>query len=98
MGIDSKFSSDFKEIAELKKKKSLEVWQSLGKTFYGPTKSEKIYKTYTRSIYAQKDIKIGDKFTNKNIKIIRPGYGLHPKFFKILLRKRSKKTLNLEAQ
>lgn len=92
MGIDSKFSSDFKEIAELKKK-SLEVWQSLGKTFYGPTKSEKIYKTYTRSIYAQKDIKIGDKFTNKNIKIIRPGYGLHPKFFKILLRKRSKKNI-----
>ena len=54
---------------------------------------KKFYKTYTRSIYAQKDIKIGDKFTNKNIKIIRPGYGLHPKFFKILLRKRSKKNI-----
>ena len=92
LGIDSKFSSDFKEICELKKK-SLEVWESLGKTFYGPTKSEKVYKIYTRSIYAQKNIKIGDKFTNKNVKVIRPGFGLHPKFLKILLKKRSKKNI-----
>ena len=40
------------------------------------------------------DIKNGEKFTKKNIKIIRPGYGIHPIFFEKLLNKKSPSDIN----
>lgn len=51
--------------------------------------SKKNYNT-RRSIYVSRKIKKGEQITNKNIKIIRPGYGLHPKFYRHILNKRSK--------
>ena len=49
---------------------SKRAWQSLGKIFYGSTKSEENLK-FRKSIYAY-DINKNDKFTRENIKIIRP--------------------------
>ena len=46
-----------------------------------------------RSIYISNDIKRGQKFNENNIKIVRPGFGLHPKFLKKVLGKKSKKNL-----
>ena len=46
-------------------------------------------KIYRRSIFASSDIKKGEKFTKKNIKVIRPGHGLHPKYFNIIINKKS---------
>ena len=48
-----------------------------------------------RSIYVSSDIKIGDKISDKNIKIVRPNYGLHPKYYNYLLNKKSKVNLKI---
>ena len=49
---------------------------------------------FRRSIYIVKNVKKGEKLNNKNIKIIRPGNGLHPKYFKKLIGKKFKKTIS----
>ncbi len=67
------------------------VWQSLGKTNYGATNNEKAYLKFKRSIYVTKNLKKGDIFTKKNIKVIRPNKGLRPKFYENLLGKKSSK-------
>ena len=46
-----------------------------------------------RSIYVSADIKKDEKFTSKNIKVVRPGLSLHPKYFSYLLKKKTKKNL-----
>ena len=87
VGIDSAFSSDIDEFKSLVNECN-NAWESLGKINYGPTREEHNSKKKRRSIYISKNIKIGECFTKKNIKIIRPGYGLEPKFyFKILGKK-----------
>lgn len=69
------------------------AWLSLGKKYLGPTKNEKNTLKFRRSIYVIKNSKKGDTLSNKNIKIIRPSYGLHPKFFSRLIGKKFKKTV-----
>jgi len=48
-----------------------------------------------RSIYISKNIKKGEIFTKENIKVIRPNYGLHPKYFNFILNRVSKKNLTI---
>jgi len=89
VGVDGMFSSEINEMQMLRKECDLS-WKALGKVFYGPTKNEIIFKKSRRSIYISKDIKKGEKFTKKNIKVIRPSYGMHPKYFEKILGKKSK--------
>ena len=91
-GLDSKFSLTPKEFKDLVENLKL-VSQSIGKISYGPTKSEKTAMKYRRSLYAIKDIKIGDKFTRSNIKSIRPANGLDPQYIEDLLTKVSKRNI-----
>jgi len=81
-GPDSEFSL---EPIELKKlcKDTKAAWISLGKADYSLKKSEKI--TNRRSLYVVKDIEKGEEFTSENIRSIRPGYGLAPKYYESLL-------------
>ena len=89
-GVDSKFSLEPNELASLVKESYI-AWKSLGNVFYGPTKNEKQSLKFRRSIYVVKDIKKGQVLTKENIKVIRPGFGLHPKnYFKVLGKKISK--------
>ena len=67
---------------------------SLGKDYLGSSKNEKKSLIFRRSIYIVKNVKKGEKLNNKNIKIIRPGNGLHPKYFKKLIGKKFKKTIS----
>jgi sialic acid synthase SpsE len=83
-GVDSEFSMEPHEM-KLLVKESLKAWQALGKVFYGPTETEKRLMIYRRSIYAVKEIKEGEFFTAENIRIIRPGDGLEPKYYESLL-------------
>ena len=90
--IDSKFSMEPREFKELVKEGN-NAWLSLGGVKIGATNSERDSVKYRRSIYAIKDIKKGDNFSNENIAVIRPAKGLHPRYFKELLGKKSKKNI-----
>ena len=52
---------------------------------YSLTASEQASTVFRRSIYASTDIKSGDEFTESNVRVIRPGYGLKPKYYEQLI-------------
>ena len=83
-GVDSSFSIEPKEMKILVDE-SVKAWQSLGKISYGPTESEKSGIEFRSSIYIVKDVNAGEKLTKQNLRIIRPGRGLTPKFYEKLL-------------
>tara|TARA_B110000438_G_C15725855_1_gene611962 strand:+ start:59 stop:1075 length:1017 start_codon:yes stop_codon:yes gene_type:complete len=91
-GLDIKFSLKGSEIKRFKDDISL-TYKLLGKKSFFRNKSEDKSKNLRRSIFAIKDIKKGEKFTSQNIKRVRPGYGLAPKFYEILLKKKSLKNI-----
>ncbi len=82
---DKDFSLTPKEFKEMVKA-IRDTEKMLGEVNYNPKKG----KQFARSLYVVQDIKKGEVFTNKNIKSIRPGYGLHPKYLKDILGKKAK--------
>lgn len=93
-GVDAAFSLEPKELESLVIE-SERAWQSVGRIQYGPTKEEKASLRYRRSLYVAKDMKAGDVFTKENLRIIRPGYGLEPKYYDLLLGKQVKKDVKI---
>ena len=91
-GLDIKFSLKGKKIKEFKENIN-DVYSAMGKKKFYRNPSENKSKIFRRSIFVVKDIKRGEKLTKKNIRRIRPGYGLEPKFFDKVLGKKSKKNL-----
>jgi len=91
-GPDSAFSLEPEELKELVKSVR-EVEKSLGKVQYGSGKRESENIVFRRSLFAVKDIKAGEKITKENIKCIRPGYGLLPKYLPKILGKKAKKDI-----
>jgi sialic acid synthase SpsE len=87
---DSDFSSEPLEFAEMVKAVQ-EAAKARGQVFYGPTEREKSNVIFRRSIFSVKDIQAGEPFTSENIRIIRPGYGIKPKYYSRLIGKSSKK-------
>ena len=69
-------------------------WLSLGKINYELTENEKGNLKFRRSLYVVSDLKKGDKFTEDNIKCIRPGYGLSPNLFEYCIGKKAKKNIS----
>ncbi len=61
------------------------AWPALGKVSYGDTEKEKDSMKFRRSMYITEDMRAGDIFTRENIRSIRLGYGLHPKYYSIIL-------------
>ncbi|MBM7572157.1 pseudaminic acid synthase [Aquibacillus albus] len=88
-GVDSAFSMEPSEMTSLVAE-TKRAWQALGKVSYGPTDKEKSSLKFRRSIYVSKDIKSGDIFTKENLRIVRPGYGLSPKYYEQILGKQAK--------
>jgi N-acetylneuraminate synthase len=90
-GVDSAFSLEPNELKSLVVETN-RAWQSLGSVVYGSTtEGEEKSKMHRRSIYIAKDIAAGDIFTKENLRIIRPGMGLHPKYYELFLGKISRK-------
>ncbi len=87
-GLDYEFSLKGKEILEFRKAIN-DSAKILGKTYFFRTNKEKINLKFRRSIYSINSIKKGEKFTSKNIKKIRPGFGLEPKYYEKLIGKKS---------
>ncbi|OPX90131.1 MAG: Pseudaminic acid synthase [Pelotomaculum sp. PtaB.Bin013] len=88
-GVDCAFSMEPEEMRALVIE-SERAWQSLGGVSYGPSENEKASLKFRRSLYVAKDMKAGEIFTKDNLRVIRPGYGLSPKYYDLLLGKRVK--------
>jgi len=86
-GVDSAFSLEPEEMKQLVIETE-RAWQSLGQVTYGPTEAEKSSLKFRRSLYISQDMKAGDELTPKNLRIVRPGMGLQPKFYETLLGRR----------
>ena len=69
------------------------AWQALGGIQYGPTDAEKPSMRFRRSLYIAQNMKAGDVLTAENLRIIRPGYGLAPKYYEVLLGQRVNRDL-----
>jgi len=83
-GVDSAFSLEPEEL-KLLVIETERAWQSLGHVIYGTVGDEEKSKIFKRSLYVSEDIAAGDIFTKQNLKIVRPGMGLHPKYYEQLL-------------
>ncbi len=91
-GVDSAFSMEPEEMKALVIETE-RAWKSLGKVTYGPTEKEKSSLKFRRSIYVSKDIKAGEPFTKDNIRVVRPGYGMAPKYYEQVLQMVAKKNM-----
>ena len=92
-GVDASFSMEPLEFASLVSETE-RAFLGLGEIQYGIQEAERKSLTFKRSIYIIEDIKAGDILTEKNIRIIRPGRGLSPRYFDLMLGKRVNKDVN----
>lgn len=88
-GPDDSFSLEPKELKQLVDDTKT-AWQSLGKVNYQRTKAEKGNVKFRRSLYIVKDIKAGETLTAEHVRSIRPGFGLSPKHYDLVLGRRAK--------
>lgn len=89
-GVDSIFSMEPAEMAQLVIE-TKSAWQALGQVSYGPLEAEKKSIQFRRSLYVVRDIKAGDLLTDENVRAIRPGLGLAPKYLEHVLGRRVSK-------
>lgn len=83
-GPDASFSmneNEFKEMVKAVREAEL----AIGKLDYNLTPKQLKGKDFSRSLYVVEDIKVGELFTKNNVKSIRPGFGLHPKYYNTIL-------------
>jgi len=83
-GPDDSFSLEEEELSDLCAGAKT-AWETLGKVDYGVKSSEQENIKFRRSIYFVRDLSAGDVITSTDIKSIRPGYGLLPKYMERLI-------------
>ena len=91
-GPDASFSLDegeFKEMVDLVRLAE----KALGQVSFELTDKQKQGRSFSRSLYISKDIRKGEYFTEENVRSVRPGFGLHPKFYDEILGERAKTNL-----
>jgi len=91
-GPDAAFSlepEEFRKMVEAIR----EVEQALGKIDYSLTEKMRSSREFSRSLFVIEDVQEGEVFTTQNVKSIRPGYGLPPKYEKQILGKRAKRAI-----
>ena len=85
-GPDAQFSLEPNEFASLVLEGN-KAWESLGKSEWSMAESELESRRLRRSLYIAEDVKKGDQVNNINVRAVRPGYGISPKFLPELLGK-----------
>jgi pseudaminic acid synthase len=86
-GPDSHFSLEPAEMKALVQE-CRSAWQALGVVQYGPQNAEKGFMRGRRSLYIAQDMQAGEILTSQNLRSIRPGFGLPPKYYEALLGRR----------
>ena len=92
-GPDSSFSLDESEFTQMVNA-IRNAENAIGSIDYNLTEKQINGKNFSRSLYVVNNIKIGEIFTENNVKSIRPGFGLHPKFYNQILGKVSNSNLS----
>lgn len=87
-GPDGMFSMEPEEFSDMVRD-IRNVEQALGKVTYELTDKQKKGKEHSRSLYVVNDIKKGELFTEENVRSIRPGYGLHTKYYEDIIGKKA---------
>ncbi|WP_434064763.1 pseudaminic acid synthase [Anaerosinus gibii] len=85
-GVDSVFSLEPTEMKMLVEEAN-RAYEALGEIHYGISEQEKKSLQFRRSLYIVEDMKAGDVITEKNMRSIRPGVGLSPKYYDVLIGK-----------
>lgn len=83
-GPDDSFSLEPQELKQLCDSAKV-AWSARGKVNYKSTESEKGNVQFRRSLYIVQDVAKGEKFTHENVRSIRPGYGIKPKYLKDII-------------
>lgn len=83
-GPDCSFSMEEKDFAQMVKDVRM-AELSLGKTTYELTEKMRGSRSASRSLYVAEDMKAGEVITERNVRSVRPGFGLHPKYLKDIL-------------
>jgi pseudaminic acid synthase len=84
-GVDSAFSMEPEEMAALVRETE-RAWQALGRVTYGAASAqEEKSKQYRRSLYITRDLRAGEVLDAGSLRAIRPGLGLAPKFYELLI-------------
>lgn len=91
-GPDASFSLDEKEFTDMVTSVR-NAEKALGKESYELTDKQKKGKDFSRSLYVAKDIKEGELITEENVRSVRPGFGLHPKYYNTILGMKVKKNI-----
>jgi pseudaminic acid synthase len=86
-GPDASFSMDEKEFTSMVNQVR-ECEKSIGTISYSLTEKQIKGRQFSRSLYIVKNVKKGDLVTEKNVRSIRPGFGLHPKYYNEILGKK----------
>ena len=86
-GVDAPFSIEPEELKNLVAETE-RAWQALGQIKYGPSLDEEKARLKRRSLYVAKDLKAGQILASSNLKSIRPGYGLAPRYYDMLIGKK----------
>ncbi len=86
-GVDSTFSLEPDEMRSLVTE-TLRAWEALGAVSYGPTEAEKESLVFRRSLYVVENVAAGEVLSPKNLRAIRPGLGLPPKYYEVVMGKK----------
>ena len=91
-GPDAHFSLDEKEFTKMVK--AVRIAESMmGKVNYEMTEKKKKSRQFSRSLFVVKDVKADEVITKENVRSIRPGFGMHPKYLKEILGKKANRDL-----
>lgn len=91
-GVDALFSSEPDEF-HLLVDETKRAWEALGRVHLGPTPHEAASRAHRRSLYVTKNLQKGDTLTRDNVRAIRPGQGLAPKFLDVVLGRRIRRNV-----
>lgn len=91
-GPDAAFSLEPEELQALVTE-SLRAYQSLGTITYSIGARERPSRAFRRSLFVVQDMEAGEAFSAENVRIIRPGYGLAPKYLEVVLGKRTRRAI-----
>ena len=86
-GADASFSMNEEEFTAMVKSVR-EAESAIGKVDYSLTEKQAKGKDFSRSLYVVEDMKVGDVISERNVRSIRPGFGLHPKHYNEVLGKK----------